>query len=261
MAFLKIKSFGGNLAAIKFGVSPPPVYAVYDRRIYWRRQILAKTRNSPNSPNIIARQNLLIYSMWRDFNLNLVYSNSMHPSSSQIGHEGKYAIKIFFTLFKGPNPSYLVLTFAGNCLSSNWDITQNVNLQGHDLENQGHLWRSTIFCKKFPAIYPWAYMWSFIEIPSAVSLENLHTIFSKSEHEKKETKTVGETVWLMLTFFDTSYAMKKWSDVKVTIHNLKIFPWTFIWHKLDLNTLSRYRDRAAETLPKINLNCYSKTIR
>ena len=27
------------------------------------RQILAKTRNSPNSPNIIARQNLLIYSI------------------------------------------------------------------------------------------------------------------------------------------------------------------------------------------------------
>ena len=43
----------------------------------------------------------------------------MYPSSSQIGHEGKYAIKIFVTLFKGPNPSYLVLTFAGNCLSSN----------------------------------------------------------------------------------------------------------------------------------------------
>ena len=63
MAFLKIKSFGDNLAAIKFGVSPPPVYAVYDRRIYWRRQILAKTCNSPNSPNIIARQNLLIYSI------------------------------------------------------------------------------------------------------------------------------------------------------------------------------------------------------
>ena len=51
-----------NLAAIKFGVSPRPVNVVYDRRICWRRQILAKTRNSPNSPNIIARQNLLIYS-------------------------------------------------------------------------------------------------------------------------------------------------------------------------------------------------------
>ena len=55
-----------NLAAIKFGVSPRPLYAVYDRRICWRRQILAKTRNSPNSPNIIARQNLLIYSMLID---------------------------------------------------------------------------------------------------------------------------------------------------------------------------------------------------
>ena len=53
------------LAAIKFGVSPRPVYAVYDRRICWRRQILAKRRNSPNSPNIIARQNLLIYSKGR----------------------------------------------------------------------------------------------------------------------------------------------------------------------------------------------------
>ena len=51
------------MAAIKFGVSPRPVDAVYDRRICWRRQILTKTRNSPNSPNIIARQNLLIYSM------------------------------------------------------------------------------------------------------------------------------------------------------------------------------------------------------
>ena len=49
-----------HLAAIKFGVDPRPVYAVYDRRICWRRQILAKTRNSPN---IIARQNLLIYSI------------------------------------------------------------------------------------------------------------------------------------------------------------------------------------------------------
>ena len=52
-----------NLAAIKFGVSPRPVYAVYDQRICWWRQILANTCTSPNSPNIIARQNLLIYSI------------------------------------------------------------------------------------------------------------------------------------------------------------------------------------------------------
>ena len=52
-----------NLASIKFGVSLQPVYVVYDRRICWQRQILGKTRNSPNSPNIVARPNLLIYSI------------------------------------------------------------------------------------------------------------------------------------------------------------------------------------------------------
>ena len=59
------------LAAIKFGVSQNkviwrlPVYAVYDRR---HLRMLAATNISElaniirNSPNIIARQNLLIYS-------------------------------------------------------------------------------------------------------------------------------------------------------------------------------------------------------
>ena len=39
---------------------------MYDRRHLrmLARQILAKTRNSTNSPNIIARQNFLIYSIW-----------------------------------------------------------------------------------------------------------------------------------------------------------------------------------------------------
>ena len=39
---------------------------MYDRRHLHNmlgQQILGKTRNSPNSPNIIARQNLLIYSI------------------------------------------------------------------------------------------------------------------------------------------------------------------------------------------------------
>ena len=65
----------------------------------------------------------------------------------------------------------------------------------------------------------------------------------------------------MLTLCDANYAMKKSSDIKVTTHDFKFFPRTFIWHKLGLNTLSRYRDRAAETSPKINPNCYSKTRR
>ena len=38
--------------------------------VCWRGQILAKVRNLPNSPNIIPRQNLLIYSIWRDGILN-----------------------------------------------------------------------------------------------------------------------------------------------------------------------------------------------
>ena len=82
MAFLKNKVIYVNLAAIKFGVSPRPVYAVYDRRICWRRQILAKRRNSPNSPNIIARQNLLIYSI----NINVINNsnNGVCPTLSLI---------------------------------------------------------------------------------------------------------------------------------------------------------------------------------
>ena len=50
--------------------------------------------------------------------------------------------------------------------------------------------------------------------------------------------------------------MKEQPDVKVTGNNLKIYPQTFIWHKLGINTLSHYGDRALETLPQINLNCY-----
>ena len=67
------------LAAIKFDVSqnkviwrllnlasPPSMQCTIDVIYVCWRQILAKTRNSPNSPNIIPRQNLLIYSI-RDF--------------------------------------------------------------------------------------------------------------------------------------------------------------------------------------------------
>ena len=61
-----------------------------------------------------------------------------------------------------------------------------------------------------------------------------------------------------MTLCDGNYAMKERSDVKVNTHTLKIFPWSFIWHKLSLNTLSCYRDRAVETWNKINENCYSK---
>ena len=42
----------------------PSMQCTIDVYVGGQRQILAKTRNSPNSPNIIARQNLLIYSIW-----------------------------------------------------------------------------------------------------------------------------------------------------------------------------------------------------
>ena len=48
----------------------------------------------------------------------------------------------------------------------------------------------------------------------------------------------------MLTLCDIQYAMKEQPDINVTSYNLQIFPWTFIWLKVCLNTLSRYGDRA-----------------
>ena len=64
-------------------------------------------------------------------------------------------------------------------------------------------------------------------------------------------RTLGETVRWMLTLCDACYTMKEPPDIKWPGNYLEIFPWTFIWHKWGLNTLSRYGDRAPETLPKI----------
>ena len=74
--YCKSTNFGGSkiwrfskysdLAAIKFGVSPSMHCTINVRSRILAPQILAKTRNSPNSPNIIARQNLLIYSSHLD---------------------------------------------------------------------------------------------------------------------------------------------------------------------------------------------------
>ena len=63
----------------------------------------------------------------------------------------------------------------------------------------------------------------------------------------------------MLTLCDTNYTMKEWLDEKWLDPNLKIFPWTAIWHKFGLNTLSCYGDRAPVTLLQIGLKFYSKT--
>ena len=73
MGYCKSTNFGGykiwrfskqnDLVAIKIGVSPFMQCTINVRSRILARQILAKTPNSPNSPNIIARQNLLIYSI------------------------------------------------------------------------------------------------------------------------------------------------------------------------------------------------------
>ena len=44
--------------------------------------------------------------------------------------------------------------------------------------------------------------------------------------------------------------MKEQPDVKWRGNNLKIFPWTFILHKLGLKILSRYGDRALKLFLK-----------
>ena len=59
------------MAAIKFGVSPSMQCLIDVTYVCWRRQILATIHNSPN---IIARQNLLIYST-RLFRFFINYEN------------------------------------------------------------------------------------------------------------------------------------------------------------------------------------------
>ena len=116
-------------------------------------------------------------------------------------------------------------------------MTQNVNLQGHDSESQRHSFRSTIFCKYFP--HPTH------EHTCEVSLRSYWQFLWKTcaqqklaRTRKKEERTLGQRVWRTLTLCDANYAMKEQPDVNVITHTLKIFLWTFIWHKLGLNTLS-----------------------
>ena len=68
----------------------------------------------------------------------------------------------------------------------------------------------------------------------------------------------GPTQCYLVLKFSNILPFNNWDMAEMWFRK---FPWTFIWHKLGLNTLSHYRDRAAETLPKINPNCYTKTRR
>ena len=150
--------------------------------------------------------------------------------------------------------------FDDDLSSRNRDMAQNMILHSCDLERSRSSMRSIIFCTTIRTL-PMGIHVKFHRDPTGSFSGKLAHNFSKSGQEKEERRTLGETVWRTLTLCDANYTMKERSDVKVTPYDLKIFPWTFIWHKLGLNTLSRYRDRAAESLPKINANCYSKTRR
>ena len=92
--------------------------------------------------NKIVILSALVQKLWSKTSFCIMLANKTHSCTSH----GQTAQDIF-TLFKGPNPSYLVLKFGGNYLSSNWDMTQNVNLYDHDLVTQGYSWRSIIFSK------------------------------------------------------------------------------------------------------------------
>ena len=166
---------------------------------------------------------------------------------------------MFFDLLKGPNPSYPVLKFGDDLSSRNQDMAQNVTLCNCDLDRSRSSVRSIIFCTAIRTL-PMSIHVKFHWDPTGSFSGKLAHNLPKSGQEK-ERRILGETVWWTLTLCDANYTMKERSDVKWPTHNLKIFPWTFIWHKLGLNTLSRYRDRATETFPKINAYCYSKTRR
>ena len=153
---------------------------------------------------------------------------------------------MFFDLLKGPDPSYPVLTFGNNLSSRNRDMAQSVIL--YDLERSRSTVRSIKICtamRTLPMSIHVKFRWNLI----ASCLDTVNkSLTEKWPGEERKNK---KKAWRMLTLCDTNYAMKEWSDVKVSIQNLKIFPWTFIWYGLGLNALSRYRDRATETLPKI----------
>ena len=55
----------------------------------------------------------------------------------------------------------------------------------------------------------------------------------------------------MFTLCDANYGMKERSDVKVTNTSFEDLSLNFHLPWVGSHTLSRYRDRAAETLPKI----------
>ena len=144
---------------------------------------------------------------------------------------------MFFDLLKGPDPSYTVLQFGNNLSSRNRDMAQTVILYSCDLERSRSTMRSIKFCtamRTLPMSIHVKFRWNLI-----VSCWDTVNKSWPGEKRRKKKDRIKRTVWRMLTLCDANHTMKERSDVKVTTHNLKIFSWTFIWHKLGLSTLSR----------------------
>ena len=103
-----------------------------------------------------------------------------------------------FWFIKRPDPSYPMLKVCDNLSSMNWDMAQNVILQGCDLERS----RSSVKVKKFFFIKPQPLTHKYT---CAVSLKscNFPATVSQALTEKwsgeEEIKNMPETLWHRLT--------------------------------------------------------------
>ena len=99
-----------NLASPRLSVSPSPVLGSPRLSVLasprlsispiWRREILVNIRNSPNSPNIIARQNLLIYSNFvYHFIKQKPYSVYQYKQHSGVGSHMTFGSNNLTTVF------------------------------------------------------------------------------------------------------------------------------------------------------------------
>ena len=126
---------------------------------------------------------------------------------------------MFFDLLKDPDPSYLVLKFGDDLSSRKRDMTQNVILHSCDLERSRSSVRSIIFCtaiRTLPMSIHVKFHWDPTGSVSGKLAHNLPKSGQEKERKKKESRTLGETVWRTLTLCNANYTMKERSDVKVT---------------------------------------------
>ena len=128
-----------------------------------------------------------------------------------------------FTLLKSPNTSYPVTIVP--VVTEIWPIMWIYQVMTLKVKviHEGQQ-----YFVKLSRLYPWAYMWSFIEVLSAVSLEKLSKYEPKGGQKKERRK---ENSWRNnLTDVDTLWRTLRWEGVtwsKVTWvyfedHSLKV---------------------------------------